>query len=82
MKMSKISKEISCIVGTYSNGQGEKKNRYQRVGSIIQTQRGEMVKIDVIPLKEGGWDGWCFIQEPRPKEYQGLPRDNDDDVPF
>ena len=78
-----ISKEISCIVGTYTNAQGQQKNRYQRIGSIIQTQRGEMLKLDVIPLKEGGWDGWAYLNDPKPKEqFQGLPKDEDSDVPF
>ena len=78
-----IIKEISCIVGTYTNGQGQQKNRYQRIGSIIQGQRGDMLKLDVIPLKEGGWDGWAYLNDPKPKEYQGLPKDNDDgDIPF
>jgi hypothetical protein len=78
-----IIKEISCIVGQYTNGQGEKKNRYQRIGSIIQGQRGDMLKLDVIPLKEGGWDGWAYLNDPKPKEqYQGLPKDEDSDIPF
>lgn len=78
-----IIKEISCVVGTYTNAQGQQKNRYQRIGSIIQTQRGEMLKLDVIPLKEGGWDGWAYLNDPKPKEqYQGLPKDDDSDVPF
>ena len=78
-----IVKEISCVVGTYTNAQGTTKNRYQRIGSIIQTQRGEMLKLDVIPLKEGGWDGWAYINDPKPKDgYQGLPRENEDDIPF
>ena len=78
-----IIKEISCVVGTYTNAQGQQKNRYQRIGSIIQTQRGEMLKLDVIPLKEGGWDGWAYLNDPKPKEqFQGLPKDEDSDVPF
>jgi hypothetical protein len=66
--MAKIVKEISCIVGQYTNAQGENKNRYQRIGSIIETKNGEMLKLDVIPLIEGGFNGWCYIQEPRPKD--------------
>ena len=78
-----ITKEISCVVGTYTNAQGATKNRYQRIGSIIQTQRGEMLKLDVIPLREGGWDGWAFINDPKPKDnHQGFPKDNEDDIPF
>jgi hypothetical protein len=89
--MSKVVKEISCIVGQYTNAQGEQKNRYQRIGSVINTKNGEMLKLDVIPLREGGWDGWAYMNEPRPKEdrqpapqqqrgqsYDGYP---DDDIP-
>jgi hypothetical protein len=82
--MSKIKKEISCVVGTYTNAAGDKKSRYQRIGSIIETRNGEMLKLDVIPLVQGGWDGWSYINEPKPKEekYQGLPVDDDSDLPF
>jgi hypothetical protein len=84
--MSKIKKEISCVVGTYTNKDGQEKKRYQRIGSVIETRNGEMLKIDVIPLVQGGWDGWSYINEPKPKEekYQGLPVDDDesDRIPF
>ena len=78
-----ITKEISCVVGTYTNKDGQQKNRYQRIGSIINTKNGEMLKIDVIPLVEGGWAGWAYLNEPKPKEekFTGLPAD-DFDVPF
>jgi len=84
--MAKIKKEVSCIVGQYTNAQGQNKNRYQRIGSIIETKNGEMLKIDVIPLKEGGWDGWAYLNDPKPREDQ--PRrgsgfdDMADDIPF
>jgi len=71
--MAKIVKEISCIVGQYTNAQGENKNRYQRIGSIIETKNGEMLKLDVIPLMDGGFNGWCYIQTPQPKEGQAQP---------
>ena len=87
--MSKIVKEISCIVGEYTNSQGEKKKRYQRIGSVIETKNGPMLKLDVIPLREGGWDGWAYMNDPRPQEGQDQPRrkssgfdDMSDDVPF
>ena len=84
--MSKVLKEISCIVGTYTNAQGQQKNRYQRIGSVIATKNGEMLKMDVIPLKEGGWDGWAYINDPRPKEGLTVPQRQpqdfmDDDIP-
>ena len=77
-----ITKEISCVVGTYTNAQGATKNRYQRIGSIIETRNGEMLKLDVIPLKENGWDGWAYLNDPKPYEHKGLPADNDDDMAF
>jgi hypothetical protein len=33
-------------------------------------------------LKEGGWDGWAYLNDPKPKEYQGLPKDDDDSISF
>jgi hypothetical protein len=80
--MSKIVKELTCIVGTYTNAKGESKNRYQKIGSIIETRNGEMLKLDVIPLKDGGWDGWAFINEPKPKESKQSIQDMDNDIPF
>ena len=82
--MSKVKKEITAIVGQYTNKEGQQKNRYQRIGSIIETRNGEMLKLDVIPLKENGWDGWAYINDPRPYESKlpGLPADNDDDMAF
>ena len=85
--MSKIKKEISCIVGTYTNKDGQTKNRYQRIGSIIETKSGEMLKIDSIPMKEGGWDGWAYINDPRPQEQKPVQRhpgfeDMPEDLPF
>jgi hypothetical protein len=68
--MSKITKEITAITGNYTNAQGQQKNRYQRIGSIIETKNGPMLKLDVIPLKEGGWDGWAYINEPRERDEQ------------
>ena len=68
--MAKLINEISVITGTYTNAQGQQKNRYQRIGSIIDTKNGPMLKIDVMPLKEGGWDGWAYINEPKPKDDQ------------
>ena len=88
--MAKLINEITVITGTYNNAQGQQKNRYQRIGSIIETRNGPMLKIDVIPLKEGGWDGWAYINEPRERDEQPQQRrapqgsgfdDMNDDLP-
>ena len=89
--MSKIVKEIVVITGSYINGQGQQKNRYTKVGSIIETAKGPMIKMDTIPLKEGGWDGWAYLNDPKPKDDVPHPQrirqasnfDNmEDDIPF
>jgi hypothetical protein len=88
--MAKVTKEITVITGTYTNKDGQQKNRYQRIGSVIDTKNGEMLKIDVIPLKEGGWDGWAYMNEPRdeqqlqrqPRQQRGSGFDDMDDAPF
>lgn len=78
--MAKLIYEVSTIVGKYTNAQGQEKNRYQKVGSVIETKNGPMLKLDNIPVMEGGWTGWCYLNEPREK-HEGLPKD-DDDIQF
>jgi hypothetical protein len=80
--MAKVSKEISCIVGEYTNAQGQAKKRYQRIGSIIETKNGPMLKLDNIPLREGGWDGWAYINDPRPQVERKSVAFENDDMPF
>lgn len=66
--MAKVIKEIVAITGTYTNAKGEQKKRYQRIGSVLDTKSGQMIKLDVIPLKEGGWDGWAYMNDPKEAE--------------
>lgn len=82
--MSKVSKEISCIVGEYRNSEGQTKKRYQRIGSVIDTKNGPMLKLDVIPLREGGWDGWAFMNDPKPQDERRTRQADqpDDDMNF
>lgn len=78
--MAKLLKEISVVVGKYTNKDGQEKNRYQRIGSIIDTKNGEMLKIDNVPVIEGGWSGWAYINDPRPQEglQKAAPADDMD----
>jgi hypothetical protein len=87
MKMSKVLKEINTIIGEYKNASGEVKKRYSRIGSIIETRNGPMLKIDAIPLKEGGWDGWAYINDPKktdeaPRSKKSGFDDMPSDLPF
>ena len=81
--MSKVLKEITIIAGQYKNKDGATKNRYQRIGSIIETKTGDMLKLDQMPLIDGGWNGWAYINEPRQDDApQQRRQTNDDSIPF
>jgi hypothetical protein len=69
--MSKTQYEVSVITGKYTNKDGQEKNRYQRIGSVIETKNGPMLKFDCIPIVEGGWSGWCYLNKPREQEPKG-----------
>lgn len=82
--MSKTVYEISVINGKYVNKNGENKNRYLTIGNVIETKNGLMIKLDSTPLMDGGWNGWAYLNTPKPKDkpVQGLPQLEDDDLPF
>lgn len=80
--------EVTVRAGTYQKD-GQEKVRYQRIGSVIETKKGPMLKLDQVPLVEGGWTGWAYLFEPRTDEQKfvlakqsndGFP--SDEDVPF
>jgi len=79
--MAKTQYEISVITGKYTNKDGQEKNRYQRIGSVIETKNGPMLKIDSIPMVENGWSGWAYMNVPKPKDDVGLPKGPDLDFP-
>ena len=76
--------EITVKDGTYQNKQGETKNSYQRIGVVMETQAGLMMKLRSIPIVEGGWNGMAYLNQPRPKDGfpkdEGFPKDNEDDL--
>ena len=88
--MSNKIKEVTVVVGKYTNAQGEEKRRYKTIGAIYQTKNGQQLKIDQIPIVEGGWNGWAYLNDPKPTEGYAAPRparkenfdDFDDNIPF
>lgn len=82
--MAKVINEVKVKTGTYMKN-GEEKASYQRIGSIIETKKGPMLKIDSMPVIEGGWSGWAYLFEPR---IEGVPAKTtnsgfpDDDLNF
>lgn len=80
--------ELSAISGTYTNKSGEEKKSYVRCGVVMETKKGGLVaKLEALPVN---FDGWLFMNEPRPKEEVAAPEkrtggkfdDMKDDIPF
>ena len=69
--------EVTVRAGTYQKD-GQEKVRYQRIGSVIETKKGPMLKLDQVPLVEGGWEGWAFLFSPRVDEKKKTDEAFDD----
>ena len=83
--MAKTLYEVTAVVGRYTDKDGNEKNRYQRIGSVIETKNGPMLKIDSIPVTDDGWTGWAYLNSPRPKEDSKSKKEEsyfDESVPF
>lgn len=86
-----VVKEIVAITGKYQDRNGVEKNRYQKLGVVMEKDGKKMIKLEVIPLN---WDGWAFLNDPkesdgnaqtqRPASQQaGVNNSMDeDDLPF
>jgi len=79
--------EVTVRAGTYQKD-GQEKVRYQRIGSVIETKKGPMLKLDQVPLVEGGWEGWAYLFTPKEGDQKFAPAKQsndgfpDDDMPF
>lgn len=72
--------EVTVKAGVYQKD-GQEKIRYQRIGSVIETKKGPMLKLDQVPLVEGGWTGWAYLFTP--KEGDQKPKKVEfDDIDF
>jgi hypothetical protein len=65
--MSKFKYEVTVTGGKYMKD-GVEKTKYYRIGSVIDTKNGLMLKLDNLPIIEGGWSGWAYLNEPRDKQ--------------
>lgn len=75
-------KNIVVIAGTYKTKDGAEKKRYQTIGTVFIADDGNLkIKIDSMPLLDGGWNGWanCYDIEEKPHRSG---RDMDDSIPF
>ena len=75
--------EVTVKAGTYQKD-GQDKIRYQRIGSVIETKKGPMLKLDHVPLVEGGWTGWAYLFTPKEGDQKFAPKkaEFDDDLSF
>ena len=74
--------EVTVKAGTYQKD-GQEKVRYQRIGSVIETKKGNMLKLDQIPLVENGWSGWAYLFEPKEVDQKFAPKKAEfDDIEF
>lgn len=79
--------EVTVRAGTYQKD-GQEKVRYQRIGSVIDTKKGPMLKLDQVPLVEGGWEGWAYLFTPKEGDQKFAPAKQsndgfpDDDIQF
>lgn len=74
--------DIVAITGKYTNSEGQEKSRYANLGVVLENERGALsIKLESIPV---GWDGWAYLNEPRPRDGERpAPKKRDDDqVPF
>lgn len=65
--------EVIASTGTYTNKNGEEKKRWQKLGVVMQGNKGLTLKLETVPV---GWDGWATLAEPRRKD------DDDSSPPF
>jgi hypothetical protein len=80
--------EVTVKAGVYQKD-GQEKIRYQRIGSVIETKKGLMMKMDSVPLVDGGWNGWSYLFEPREDGHKAPVKSKapandfpDSDIPF
>jgi hypothetical protein len=80
-------KNIVVVTGTYKTREGQEKKRYQTIGSVFLDDNENLkIKIDSIPIVDGGWSGWsnCYDLEEKeaPKAHKNGFDDIDQNIPF
>ena len=79
---------VKAAVSEYQDQAGVNKKRYQTIGIVTETKKGDlMMKLEMIPLlglKEGSL--WCYLNVPDDKPESKTQSNSfnqlQDDVPF
>ena len=79
-----VIKEMVAKGGTYTNKDGQEKTRYVKAGVLMETAKGQMIKLEALPV---GFDGWLYFNDLQKKEIGQQPIKGgadiaDDSVPF
>jgi len=75
-------KNIVVITGTYKTREGQEKKRYQTIGSVFLDDNDNLkIKIDSIPIVDGGWTGWANCYELEEREAPKAPKSGFEDMP-
>lgn len=86
--MAILKYEVVAQIGTYKDRDGNEKQKTLRIGAILQTEKGFVLKLDAVPV---GWEGWAYLNEPKPREEKpkqkydqnsGAFADFGDDIPY
>ena len=82
-QVSKKTHDVVAVTGKYTDREGNEKNRYLNIGAVIHGKHGPMLKLEAVPV---GWDGWAYLNEPKPRDEAKPAKqasdDFDDRVPF
>lgn len=62
----KLTHDLVVITGQYKDSNGFDKNRYLKIGTVFDDEKGPKIKIDVTPIN---WDGWALMYRAEKKEY-------------
>jgi hypothetical protein len=75
---------VKAPVSEYTDKDGTSKKRYQTIGIVTETKKGDlMIKLEMIPflgLKEGTL--WAYLNVPEDKPQSPSLQQFEDDVPF
>ena len=76
---------LKAAVSEYTDKDGAPKKRYQTIGIVTETKKGDlMAKIEMLPLlgmKEGAF--WCYLNVPEDKADQPkVVIEDDQSIPF
>ena len=78
-----VKKQLKAKAGVYTNKEGQEKTRYVNVGVLLETQKGEMLKIESLPVP---FDGWIYFADLEKKEVGqnpiSAPITKEEDIPF